>query len=73
MVIDAKGRVIAYPSDNWLVEGKEGCAAAAARRVRRPRRLTRVYDRLKVEGYGRKLLEVGNRRIVGSSRVLRRR
>ena len=63
MVIDAKGRVIAYPSDNWLVEGKEGAPLPQLDEFGDPT-LTRIYNRLKVEGYGRKLLEVDNQRIV---------
>ena len=70
MVIDAKGRVIAYPSDNWLIEGKEGSPLPQLDEFGDPT-LTRIYNRLKVEGYGRKLLEVGNQRIVVSSRVLK--
>ena len=70
MVIDAKGRVIAYPSDNWLVEGKEGAPLPQLDEFGDPT-LTRIYNRLKVDGYGRKLLEIDNQRIIVSSRVLK--
>ena len=70
MVIDAKGRMIAYPSDNWLVEGREGAPLPQLDELGDPT-LTRIYNRLKVEGYGRKLLEIDNQRIIVSSRVLK--
>jgi len=70
MVIDAKGRVIAYPSDNWLVDDRENSPLPQLDELGDPT-LTRIYNRLTVEGYGRKLLEVDNQRIIVSSRVLK--
>jgi class 3 adenylate cyclase len=66
LVVDKDGRVVAYPSDDWLhAYGKDGAL---------PRLdelgdavLTRVYSHLRVEGYGRKLLDVADRRIIVSS------
>lgn len=70
LVVDAKGRVIAYPSDNWLGEGTEGAPLPLLDELGDPT-LTRIYNRLKVEGYGRKLLEVDDQRIVVSAGALK--
>jgi adenylate cyclase len=62
--------VIAYPSDTWLVEGKEGASLPQLDEFGDPT-LTRIYNRLKVEGFGRKLLEIGDQRIIVSSGALK--
>jgi hypothetical protein len=70
MVIDAKGHVIAYPSDNWMGVGNENAPLPRLDELGDPT-LTRIYNRLKVEGVGRKLLEVGDQRIIVSSGALK--
>jgi len=70
MVIDAKGRVIAYPSDDWLTKAKEGAALPQLDDLGDPT-LTRIYNRLRVEGFSRKVLEVDGQRIIVSSGALR--
>lgn len=70
VVVDAKGRVIAFPSDNWLADVKEGATLPLLDELGDPA-LTRIYNRLKVEGFGRKLLNIGDQRIIVSSGALR--
>jgi adenylate cyclase len=66
LIIDQTGRVVAYPSDNWLPADKPDVQAPLLDELGDPV-LARVYNRLRVEGYGRKVLEFGNRRIIVSS------
>jgi class 3 adenylate cyclase len=66
LVIDHTGRVVAYPSDNWLPADNPDVKAPMLDQLDDPV-LTRVYNRLRVEGYGRKVLEFGDRRIIVSS------
>jgi class 3 adenylate cyclase len=66
LIIDQTGRVVAYPSDNWLPADDPSVKAPMLDELGDPV-LTRVYNRLRVEGYGRKVLDFGNRRIIVSS------
>ena len=66
LIIDQAGRVVAYPSDNWLPADNPNVKAPMLDELGDPV-LTRVYNRLRVEGYGRKVLDFGNRRIIVSS------
>lgn len=70
MVVDAKGRVIAYPSDDWLTKAKEGAALPQLDDLGDPM-LTRIYNRLRVEGFSRKVLEIDGQRIIVSSGALK--
>jgi adenylate cyclase len=70
LVIDAKGRVIAFPSDSWIANPKEGAALPQLDELGDPL-LTRIYNQLKVEGVGRKLLDFGSQRIIVSSGALK--
>ena len=64
IVVDRKGRVVAYPSDNWLPADMPDAVAPQLDQLDDPI-LTRAYNRLRVEGFGgRKVLDVGNRRII---------
>jgi hypothetical protein len=70
MVVDARGRVIAYPSDDWMAKTREGAALPQLDDLGDPT-LTRIYNRLRVEGFSRKVLEVDGQRIIVSSGALR--
>jgi len=50
LVIDAKGRVIAFPSDSWIANPKEGAALPQLDELGDPL-LTRIYNQLKVEHF----------------------
>jgi len=70
VVVDAKGHVIAFPSDNWGMSAEEGAPLPHLDDLGDPM-LTRIYNRLRVEGYGRQLLEIDNQRIIVSSGALK--
>jgi hypothetical protein len=70
MVVDARGRVIAYPSDDWMAKTREGAALPQLDDLG-DATLTRIYNRLRVEGFSRKVLEVDGQRIIVSSGALR--
>ena len=66
LIIDRTGRVVAYPSDNWLPADKPDVQAPMLDELGDPV-LIRAYNRLRIEGYGRKVLDFGDRRIIVSS------
>lgn len=66
IIIDHEGRVVAFPSDRWLPADRPDVAPPLLDELGDPV-LARVYNRLRVEGYGRKLLEIDGRRIIVSS------
>src|SRR5258708_23725834 len=66
LIIDRTGRVVAYPSDNWLPADKPDVQAPLLDELGDPV-LIRAYNRLRIEGYGRKVLDFGDRRIIVSS------
>jgi adenylate cyclase len=70
IVVDGSGRVVAYPSDDWLPADTPDAVAPQLDQLNDPV-LTRVYNRLRVEGYGRKVLDVGDRRIIILSEPLK--
>jgi len=70
IVVDGSGRVVAYPSDDWLPADRPDAVAPQLDQLNDPV-LTRVYNRLRVEGYGRNVLDVGNRRIIILSEPLK--
>lgn len=70
LVVDAKGRVIAYPSDDWGAVGEDGALLPLLDDLG-DATLTRIYNRLKVEGFGRKVLDIDNQRVIVSSGALR--
>jgi adenylate cyclase len=66
LIIDHTGRVVAYPSDNWLPADKPDVEAPLLDELGDPV-LVRAYNRLRIEGYGRKVLDFGDKRIIVSS------
>jgi len=66
LVIDRNSRIIAYPSDNWLPADRPDVMAPLLDQLNDPV-LTRVYNRLRIEGYGNKIIDFGDRRIIVSS------
>ncbi len=66
LIIDRTGRVVAYPSDNWLPADKPDVQAPLLDELGDPV-LVRAYNRLRIEGYGRKVLDFGDKRIIVSS------
>lgn len=66
IIIDKQGRVVAYPSDRWLPADEADADLPMLDELGDPV-LTRAYNRLRVEGYGRKVLEIGDQRIIVSS------
>jgi class 3 adenylate cyclase len=65
-IIDRTGRLVAFPSASWEVAEGEIAKAPMLDEVGDPV-LTMVFNRLRVEGYGRKILDVGDRRVIVSS------
>ena len=70
IVVDGSGRVVAYPSDSWLPADKPDAVAPKLDQLDDPV-LTRVYNRLRVEGYGRNVLDVGDQRIIVLSEAMK--
>ncbi len=66
LIIDHAGRVVAYPSDNWLPADRPDVKAPMLDELGDPV-LAQAFNRLRVEGYGRKILDFGDRRIIVSS------
>jgi class 3 adenylate cyclase len=66
IIVDQTGRVVAYPSDNWLPADKPDAKAPMLDELGDPV-LTRAYNRLRVQGYGRQVLDVEDHRIIVSS------
>lgn len=65
-IIDRSGRIIAFPSEHWTPANDESVPAPRLDEMGDPV-LTRAYDRLRVEGFGRKVLTIGNRRVIVSA------
>lgn len=66
LIIDKEGRVVAYPSDDWLPADRPDVTSPLLDELGDPI-LTRVYNRLRVEGFGRQVLDIDQRRIIVSS------
>ncbi len=71
LIVDAAGRIIAYPDDKWVPATDPEAKAPRLDEVGDPV-LTRAYDLLRIEGYGRKTLDFGQERIIVSSEPVRR-
>lgn len=71
LIVDAAGRIIAYPDDKWVPANDPDVKAPRLDEVGDPV-LSRAYDLLRVEGYGRKILDFGHERIIVSSEPVRR-
>jgi adenylate cyclase len=71
IIVDSKGRIVAYPDEKWLPASDPEMKAPRLDEVG-DRVLTRAYDLLRVEGYGRKVLDFGHERIIVSSEPVRR-
>ncbi len=65
-IIDRTGRLVAFPSDKWEVAEGETAKAPMLDEIGDPV-LTMAFNRLQVEGYGRKILDIGDRRVIVSS------
>jgi hypothetical protein len=65
-IIDRAGRIVAFPDARWVVQNADDVHAQRLDELGDPV-LTQVYERLRVEGFGRKVLDVGNRRIIVSA------
>jgi hypothetical protein len=70
MVVSARGRVIAYPSEDWSAKTADGAPLPLLSDLGDPL-LTRIYDRLKVEGFDREIIEISGHRIFASSAALK--
>ena len=70
IVVDGSGRIVAYPGDGWLRGTRVDQPLPRLDELDDPL-LTRVFNRLRIEGYGRKILEMADRRIVVSSEPLK--
>src|SRR5262249_28672106 len=64
--VDRTGRVVAYPGDDWLPAGTAEAKAPKLDELGDPV-LTRAYNRLRIEGFGRQVLEFGDHRIIVST------
>jgi adenylate cyclase len=71
LIVDPSGRIVAYPDENWLPAKDPDVKAPRLDEVGDPV-LTRTYDLLRVEGYGRRVLDFGHERIIVSSEPVRR-
>lgn len=71
MIVDPSGRIIAYPDADWVPANDPEAKSPRLDEVGDPV-LTRAYDLLRVEGYGRKVLDFGQERIIVSSEPVRR-
>lgn len=71
LIVDPAGRIIAYPDADWLPANDPEAKAPRLDEVGDPV-LTRAYDLLRIEGYGRKVLDFGHERIIVSSEPVRR-
>ncbi|MGH8432399.1 MAG: cache domain-containing protein, partial [Solimonas sp.] len=70
LIIDRNGRIVAYPSDDWMPAERPDAKAPMLDELGDPV-LTRTFNRLRVEGYGRKVLEFADKRIIVSSEPVR--
>ena len=66
IIVDRTGRVIAFPSDDWLSVDRPILSAPMLDQLGDPI-LTRAYNRLRVEGYGRQVLDFGDQRVIVSA------
>lgn len=71
MIVDPSGRIVAYPDANWLPANEPEAKSPRLDEVGDPV-LTRAFDLLRVEGYGRKILDFDHERIIISSEPVRR-
>jgi class 3 adenylate cyclase len=65
-IIDRSGRVVAFPDADWKPANDEYARAPRLDELGDPV-LTRAYNRLRVEGFGRMVLDFGDRRVIVSS------
>jgi hypothetical protein len=63
LVVDAKGRVIAYPSDTWLAGTPEGAPLPRLDELNDPI-LTRAHNELRISGFEPKVIDIGDQRII---------
>jgi YD repeat-containing protein len=70
LILDGTGRVIAYPGDRWLATDRPDQKAPMLDELGDPV-LTRAYNLLRVQGFGRQVLDFGDNRIIVSSEPVR--
>jgi hypothetical protein len=71
IVLDASGRLIAYPDDTWLSAKDPDAKAPTLDEVGDPV-LSYAYNVLRVEGSGRRILTIGEDRFIFSAEPVRR-
>jgi hypothetical protein len=65
-IVDRSGHIVAFPEADWKPANAEGVPAPRLDEVGDDV-LTHAYDRMLIEGFGRKVLEIGSRRVIISS------
>jgi hypothetical protein len=65
-IIDRTGRIVAFPSANWKPANTEGMKPPRMDQIGDDV-LERAYLRMEVEGYGRKVIEIGDKRVIVSA------
>jgi adenylate cyclase len=66
IVIDRAGRIVAFPSDNWLPADRPDVVAPLLNEVD-DSILASAFNHLRVEGYGNHIIDIDNRRIIVST------
>jgi hypothetical protein len=65
-ILDRSGRIVAYPSDDWLPAERPDARAPMLDELGDPL-MTRIFNHLRVAGFGRQVLAFGNQHIIVSS------
>lgn len=65
-ILDRTGRIVAYPSDDWLAAGRPDAKAPMLDELGDPL-MTRIFNHLRVAGFGRQVLAFGDQHIIVSS------
>src|SRR5262249_17473673 len=65
-IIDRTGRIVAFPDADWKPANEENARAPRLDELG-DAVLTRAYNRLRVEGFGRMVVDFGDRRVIVSS------
>lgn len=65
-IIDRSGRIVAFPDADWKPANDENARSPRLDELDDPV-LTRAYNRMRVEGFGRMVLDFGGRRVIVSS------
>ena len=65
-IVDRSGRVVAYPGDDWLTAERPDGRAPMLDELGDPL-MTRIFNHLRVAGFGRQVLDFGDQHIIVSS------